>query len=351
MNLDDYTAFAKIDPDDMLAQIDHLPEQLEEAWKLGLSLDLPKMSKIDSVVVAGMGGSAIGADLVAATFADICPVPVFVQRDYGLPAWAKGRGVLAVLSSHSGNTEETLSAFDQAVQSNCQIVTISTGGKLLEKAKQAGLPAWTFKHAGQPRAAVGFSYGLLLALFNRLGLISDVNDAVAQTVAALKEQRQSLRAESPLSQNPAKRTAGQLVGRYPTFFAAGHMAPVARRWKCQINEVAKAVAAFEALPESDHNTLAGISFPEEMLQKAVSFFIRSTSDLPRNQLRFELTQQIMMNEGISTDSFMATGQTHLEQLWRAVQFGDYVSYYLAMAYETDPTAIPTISGLKSAMSK
>ena len=351
MNLDEYQKFAALDPDQMLAQIDHLPEQLEEAWGIGLSQGLPQMGEVNAIIVAGMGGSAIGADLLAATIANICPVPVVVCRDYGLPAWAKGRDVLAVLSSHSGNTEETLSAFDQAVQNHCQIVTISTGGKLLDKAKKNGLPAWSFKHNGQPRAAVGFSYGLLLALFTRLGLISDVEQELRASVSAMMEQRSFLNAEIPLSQNPAKRLAGQMVGRYVTFFGAGHMVPVARRWKCQLNEVSKAIAAFEALPEADHNTLAGICFPEGAVSQAMAFFIRSEADLPRNAFRLELTQKTMMLEGINTDSFLATGKSRMEQLWRAVQFGDYAAYYLAMLNETDPTVIPSITALKEAMSK
>jgi len=351
MNLDDAKSFSQLDPDNMLGQIDHLPEQLAEAWELGLSLPLPQMGEVNVVVIAGMGGSAIGADLLAATVQDKCPVPVIVHRDYGLPAWAKGRGVLAILSSHSGNTEETLSAFDQAVQNHCQIVAISTGGRLLDKAQNSGLPAWSFKHTGQPRAAVGFSYGLLMALFTRLGLIGDVEDDIRKTIDAMKEQRRFLNAESPLSTNPAKRLAGQLVGRSVTFFGAGLMVPVARRWKCQINEVSKAIAAFEALPEADHNTLAGICYPEKVIEGAMSFFIRSESDLPRNALRIEMTKQTMMVEGINTDSYIATGSSRIEQLWRAIQFGDYCSYYLAMCYETDPTAIPSISALKQAMSK
>jgi glucose/mannose-6-phosphate isomerase len=350
MNLNNFEEFPKFDTNGMLAQIDHLPEQLAEAWKLGLAQDLPNMGEIQSVIIAGMGGSAIGADLLAATIADICPVPVFVQRDYGLPAWANGQSTLAVLSSHSGNTEETLAAFNQALQANCQILTVSTGGELLEKALKNGIPAWTFKHVGQPRAAVGFSFGLLLALFTRLGLIPDPDAELAITVQSMMEQRKTINAQSPLSQNPAKRLAGQLVGRYPTFFGAGHMVPVARRWKCQVNEVSKAIAAFEALPESDHNTLSGLGFPQEVLEKAFSFFIRSESDLPRAALRFDLTQEIMLEEGINTDSYLATGKTRLEQLWRGTKFGDYVAFYLAMAYETDPTAIPTILGLKQAMS-
>lgn len=351
MNLDNAKKFSSLDPDEMLAQIDHLPEQLEEAWTLGLSQSLPQMGKVNAVVIAGMGGSAIGADLLAAAISDTCPVPVIVHRDYGLPAWAKGRGTLAVLSSHSGNTEETLSAFDQAVQTHCQIVTVSTGGKLLDKAQKSGLPAWSFKHSGQPRAAVGFSFGLLLALFTRLGLIGDVEANVKSSIAAMVEEREHLNAESPLSTNPAKRLAGQMVGRYVTFFGAGAMVPVARRWKCQINEVAKTIAAFEALPEADHNTLAGINFPQNAIEQAMAFFICSESDSPRNALRMEMTRQTMMVEGINTDSYLATGSSRIEQLWRAVQFGDYAAYYLAMAYEIDPTAIPSITALKQAMSK
>lgn len=349
MNLNEHQNFSTLDPDHMLEQIDQLPEQLATAWNLGLSFDLPQMGEIQMVLIAGMGGSAIGADLLAASIADICPVPVIVQRDYGLPAWAKGRGTLAILSSHSGNTEETLSAFDQAIQSHCQIVTISTGGKLFTKAEQSGLPAWKFTHKGQPRAAVGFSFGLLLALFNRLGLISDAENSVTTAVKSMVEQRQHINAESPLSKNPAKRLAGQFMGRYVTFFAAGHMAPVARRWKTQINEVAKTIAAFEAIPESDHNTLAGICFPVDVLEKSMSFFIRSESDLNRNSMRFDLTQEMMMAEGIVTDSYLATGASRMEQMWRAVQFGDFVAYYLAMAYEVDPTAIPMIQELKNTM--
>ncbi|MHC1740796.1 MAG: bifunctional phosphoglucose/phosphomannose isomerase [Anaerolineaceae bacterium] len=350
MNLDDFKQFASIDPEGMLNQIDHLPEQLAEGWKLGLSLDLPQMGEINSIVIAGMGGSAIGAELLAGMIATVCPVPVIVHRDYGLPAWAKGRGTLAILSSHSGNTEETLSAFDQAITAHCQIVVFTTGGKLLERAKQSGSPFWIFRHHGQPRAAVGYSFGLLLALLTRLGLIANIEEDVSTTINSMIEQRKTINAESPLSKNPAKRVAGQMMGRYVTLFGAGPMTAVARRWKSQINEVSKSLAAFEPLPEADHNTLAGICFPQQAIDKAMSFFIRCESDLPRNAMRLELTQQLMLSEGINTDSYLATGRSVLEQLWRAVQFGDYVAYYLAMANEIDPTAIPPIMDLKLAMS-
>lgn len=351
MNLDQYTQFSALDPSDMLSHIVGLPEQLQKAWELGLSLKLPSMQPVNCVVIAGMGGSAIGADLLASFLSDKATVPVFIQRDYGLPAFAFGKETLVVVSSHSGNTEESLSAFEAASRSKCQVVVITTGGRAMDEARSLGVPTWTFVHKGQPRAAVGFSFGLLLALFVRLGLISDLSQDVHETVKLMQEFRKELNVESPIKSNPAKRLAGQLVGRHVTIFGSGFMAPVARRWKCQINEVAKAIASFEILPEADHNTLSGICHPQGELDKEIAIFLQASCDQARNQKRVLETRQIMMTEGLNTDLITAKGESRLEQMWTSILYGDFVSYYLAMQYEVDPTAIEPIWALKEAMSK
>ena len=351
MNLDQYTQFSQLDPSDMLSHIVGLPEQLQKAWELGLSLKLPSMQPVNRVVVAGMGGSAIGADLLASYLSDKATVPVFIQRDYGLPAFAFGKETLVVVSSHSGNTEESLSAFEAASRSKCQIVVVTTGGRALDEAQSLGVPVWSFVHKGQPRAAVGFSFGLLLALFVRLGLISDLSQEVNKTVKLMQELRKEIAVESPIKNNPAKRLAGQLVGRHVTVFGSGFMAPVARRWKCQINEVAKAIASFEILPEADHNTLSGICHPQGELDKEIAIFLQASCDQVRNQKRVIETRQIMMTEGLNTDLINAKGDNRLEQMWTSILYGDFVSYYLAMQYEVDPTAIEPIWALKEAMSK
>ncbi len=351
MDLNHLEDLTQMDPENMLAEIDGLPEQLETAWKLGLSQSLPQMSPVNLMIVAGMGGSAIGGDLLAGVVTDRSPVPVIVQRDYGLPAYANSRETLAVISSHSGNTEESLSALEAALQNHCQIVAIATGGELKQRADAAGIPCWTFEHAGQPRAAVGFSFGLLLALMVRLGLVSDPSEEVNEAIRGMREQKEFLTASMPVHQNPAKRMAGQMVGRDVTIFGAGHLAPAARRWKTQINELAKAQAAFESLPEADHNTLAGSCNPEKVLEMAFKVFLQSESDHPRNTLRSNLTRQSFMQQGISTDFYRAAGDSRIAQMWSAVQFGDYAAYYLALAYDTDPTAIAPISDLKQKMSR
>ena len=352
INLDQAAHFKELDPQNMLAEIDGLPNQLKSAWELGQTMPLPDAKNIQRIVIAGMGGSAIGADLVAAAVSSTCSTPIIVHRDYGLPAFAKGKETLVVLSSHSGNTEETLDSFEHALKNQCTLMVISTGGEISQRAKEKNIPVWTFNHQGQPRAAVGFSFGLLLALFARLNLIPDPSKDLNEAIDAMKKSQGHLRADIPAARNPAKRYAGQLMGRWVTLFGAGALAPIARRFKTQINEVAKAGANFEFLPEADHNTLAGTVHPEEVLMPhMMELFLRAPSDHPRNRLRIDLTKQAFMLEGINTDFLDARGESLLAHMWTLILFGDYMAYYLAMAYGVDPTPIKALDNFKTEMKK
>lgn len=349
MNLDDVPRFSELDTQDMLAEIDGLPDQLQAAWDLGQELSLPEWQDIRYTLVAGMGGSAIGADLLAAYVAPSCTVPVISHRNYDLPAWAKGPETLVIASSHSGNTEETLSAFESAVEKGCRVLAVTTGGKLAERAGKAGKAIWRFDHKGQPRAAVGYSFGLLLAAVYRLGLIPDPEGDLQSAVAAMRAQQESLQAGIPVVENPAKRMAGQIYGRWVAVMGADVLEPVARRWKGQVSELAKAWGQFEFLPEANHNTLAGLYNPEEVLQKTFVLFLRAPSYHPRNQLRTDLTKKAFMLEGLNTDFIDAQGDNPLAHLWTALHFGDYSAYYLAMAYGVDPTPVEAIEGFKQEM--
>jgi glucose/mannose-6-phosphate isomerase len=350
MNLDNLDLFKQLDSQNMLGEIDGLPDQLQAAWDLSKSQPLPTLDEIRSIVICGLGGSAIGADLAAAYTAPLMSIPVIVHRDYGLPAFAKGRQTLVVCSSHSGNTEETLDSFDTAWKNGCAIAVITTGGKLEKLAAGKNVPVWRFSHQGQPRAAVGFSFGLLLGLFSRLNLIPDPSRDLAEAVAAMKRSQKHLRADVPAVKNPAKRYAGQLMGRWVTVVGAGMLAPVARRWKGQINEVAKAAANFEFIPEANHNTLAGTVNPAPTLNAhTMTLFLRAPSDHPRNRLRSDLMRQIFMLEGMNTDYVDARGESALAHIWTLILFGDYMAYYLAMGYGVDPTPVDALVNFKQAM--
>ena len=351
MNLDDLSNIQQIDKQNMLGEIDGLPDQLANAWALGQSLPDPGSAQgVRQVIIAGMGGSAIGADLLAAYIAPFCKVPVIVHRDYGLPAWAHGDETLVIASSHSGNTEETLDSFDTAMKNSCRMVAVCTGGELAQRAKKHNIVCWQFEHKGQPRAAVGFSFGLLLKLFCRLGLIPDQSAEVESAVTEMKKQQASLVASVPAVHNPAKRYGGQLVGRWVTVYGAGILAPVARRWKGQINELAKAGANFEFLPEADHNAFAALVNPPDLLMpRTMTMFLRCASDHPRNRLRTDITRQGFMLEGLNTDGYDAKGDNPLAQMWTAIHFGDYMAFYLAIAYQVDPTPVDALQSLKAAL--
>ena len=351
MNLNDMDRFRLIDPENFLGHIQTLPEQLQTAWNLGQSLSLSLKQGIKTILIAGMGGSAIGADLLAAYLANSCAIPVYILRDYELPTWAEGSKTLVIASSHSGDTEETFSIFEQALENRCQVLSISSGGKLTAAAQKAGVPAWTFEHEGQPRAAVGYTFGLLLALVSRLGLITDQEKEISSTVQAMHSQQAHFEPDVPVVKNPAKRMAGQLYGRWVTIMGSGYLAPVARRWKCQINEVAKAWAQFEFLPEADHNTLAGCFYPSELINQMMVLFLQAPSDHPRNRLRSDLTRKGFMLQGMNTDFINAVGDVPMAHMWTVLHYGDYVSYYLAMAYEVDPSPVGVIQELKDEMKR
>lgn len=345
MILDQPERFAELDPGNMLGEIDALPQQLQRAWKLGQSLELPDGPELQHIVIAGMGGSAIGGDLAAAYAAPQAALPISVWRNYELPRHVSEH-TLVIASSHSGNTEETLSAFDQAVEAGAQLLAITTGGELARRAEAASAPVWRFEHAGQPRAAVGFSFGLLLAALDKLGQLPDAGEQVNGAIEAMTVQQASLGAEVPVAGNLAKRMAGQLMDRWPMILGAEFLAPVARRWRTQISELAKAVALFEELPEADHNMVAGVEHPQSLFGPTMIVFLTGSRLHPRNRKRIEQTRSLMMLEGFNTDILQAQGNTRLAQQWTALQLGDYTAYYLAMAYGVDPTPVAAIEDLK-----
>jgi glucose/mannose-6-phosphate isomerase len=163
----------------------------------------------------------------------------------------------------------------------------------------------------------------------------------------MRDQQAAIGCASPVAANPAKRLAGQLVDRWPVILGAGVLAPVARRWKGQLNELAKCWAQFEVLPEADHNTVAGVNFPEEQLARTMVLFLESPSDHPRNHLRAEVTRKVLMLEGLGTDTVTAPGNSALANQWTALHFGDYLAYYLAMIYGVNPTPVEAIESLKA----
>jgi glucose/mannose-6-phosphate isomerase len=351
INLDDTNAIRSLDAQNYIEQINQLPQQLEDAWQFGLNGALTDLPGINNVIIAAVGTSAVGAEMLAASTAMRCRVPITVHREYMLPAWAAGPETLLIASSHSGDSEEVLSAFEQARAGQCRLLVLTTGGKLAALAEETGCPIWLYEHTGQPRAALGYAFGLLLAVMYRLGLVPDPTADLHEALHAMRNIQTNLIPDVPLAFNPAKRMAGQLVGRWVALFAADFLSPVARRWKSQLSETAKAWAQFELIPEMNHSTLAGLNNPENVLINMIALFLTAPSDNPRNRLRLDYTRQLFMTQGINTDVIQARGENPLAHIWTMLLFGDYTSYYLALAYGEDPAAADVLTMFTEAMNK
>ncbi len=347
LDLDHPALFRAVDRENLLAWIDGLPGQLENAYRAGLTLPLPERRSYRAVVLCGVGESIQAGELLAAYAAAFCSAPIFIHRDYDLPAWVKGEQVLVVGLSVSGDAEETLAAMDVARRNGCPVMAITRGGSLLETFKNDNLPVWRIDYAGSERTAIGWLFGLLLALFYRLGLILDPARDLMATVEAVQAQQAQISAEVPTRQNLAKRLAGQVVDRWVSVFGAGALAVVARHWKNQISELAKTWAQFETLPDADYNTVEGVSNPPDLVPRAYAIFLQGANDHPRNQLRTQFTQRTLMLEGIPTDIISARGASVMAQMWTALHYGDYFAYYLAMIYAVDPNPMDRIQSIQA----
>lgn len=347
--LDDVRAVDRRDPGGMLGHIGRLPEQMERGWALSRELRTPESyASARSVAVLGMGGSAIAGDLIRGIFSDRLRVPLVSVRDYELPAWV-GRETLVVAVSHSGSTEETVSALSAALERRCPVAVITTGGPLGDVAERVDLPRLLYPDEGPPRAALGWTLSLLGGLLERAGMLSLTEDELRSAAAAALAVSRASAPAQPTETNLAKQLAWALLDRFVVVEAPGFLAPVARRWKTQLNENAKAVAVFEELPEATHNTVVGYEQPDGLRDHLYYVFLAGPADHPRNSLRLSLSTELLATAGIGYQVVPVGGETRLEQACHAITLGDYVSSYLALLYGVDPTPVEAIAHVKSGM--
>ncbi|OGO23859.1 MAG: bifunctional phosphoglucose/phosphomannose isomerase [Chloroflexi bacterium RBG_16_50_9] len=351
INLDDPETYKHYDPEGMLGRIKEMPRQCQQAWQAAMDFDLPEdYAEVDSVVILGMGGSAIGGDLVRSLAEAEAKVPVLVYRDYGLPAYVDDR-TLVITSSYSGNTEETLSAFNLALKKGAKKLVLTTGGTLLAMAGEKNIPAFKITYKAQPRAALGFSFLPTFCFLQKLGFLKDKSADVAETVKILEGLSARMDDTVSLSSNPAKKLAQRLYGCLPVIYGAGILAEVAHRWKTQVNENSKSWAFYEVFPELNHNATVGYQFPAELARRILVVLLRSPSLNPRISLRYEVTSELLDRSKISHEFADSEGKSILSQMMSLVLFGDFVSYYLALLYRIDPSPVKVIDYLKERLAK
>ena len=344
--LDDLAYLGRLDTGQMLDRIQEFPEQCQVAWESAAQFAWPRRPEgLEHIVIAGMGGSAIAGELLAHLVADSCAVPILLHRDYGVPAFVGPRS-LVVASSYSGNTEETLSAAREALARGATVVALSTGGELARLAAEADLAHYEIRYQSKPRAALAHSLLPLLNLLQSLGVLADQSGAVQDAVGTLKGLRSSIGAQVPARSNLAKQIAHGLEGRLTVLYAAEFLAPVAHRWKTQLNENTKAWAFYEVLPELNHNAILGYDQPDEITSDAFVVLLDSRLYLDRNRRRVDVTREVLTRAGVDHQVIEPQGKSRLAQMLSAVHLGDYVSFYLAALYGIDPTPMGAIDLLK-----
>lgn len=346
--LDDLAAMGRADSEGMLGHLEGFADQVAEGWRISRGLevrwDVPR-----TVALLGMGGSAIGGDLVKAVWSDRLSVPIEVLRGYELPAWV-GPDTLVIASSKSGDTEETLRQLETALERRCPVVCVSAGGALRRVAGAAKLPLVTFPDRGSPRASAGWSLAIVAGILERTGVLELPDSEIEAAVASAREAAQRCAPDVATADNPAKQLAWSLVDRFVMVSGSGFLAPVARRWKTQLNENSKAAAVFEELPEATHNTVVGFEQPESLRDHLAVVFLRSELEHPRNALRAKLIGDVLDTGLIWHTSVETAGAGRLGHALSGVVMGDYVSVYAAFMYAVDPSPIVVIDHIKKQLS-
>ncbi len=351
VNLDDISCLQSIDQANMLARIADLPLQCREAKALAEECSLPlEYSLVDAVVILGIGGSAIAGDLVRTLVRSECPIPIFLNRDYDIPAFVDNR-TLVIASSYSGDTEETLTAFDEALDRGAWPLAITMGGKLAKICREQNLPLIAYEYQSQPRAALGYSFVLLLMILQQLKFIVDKSGQLDEAISLMERLQSRIGVDVPEHSNPAKQLARKLQGRLPVAYGAEHLSEVARRWKCQFNENSKGWAFWEVLPELNHNAVVGYEFPPDLAKEICVLVLSSELYRPRHQTRLEVTREILEQKGVDHEVIRIEGESLLAQALWAIHLGDYVSYYLAAVRDVDPTPVSAIAYLKERLAQ
>lgn len=325
-------------------------KQISEACDIGSKIELKEdYSSVKNIIVCGMGGSAIGGDLVRSIFQYEIKVPVFVNRNYRLPVFAD-KDSLLIISSYSGNTEETLSAYAEAIKRGCKIICISSGGKLSLLAQNEGKLLITIPKGYQPRCAIAYSFFPLLILLSKIGFIENKSAEIERVISKMRQRSDEY--SRPDERNSALKTALLIQGKFPVIYSSTDLSDIANlRFRCQINENAKSLAYGNVLPEMNHNEIVGWQNNPQLLKNIIVLSISDKDDLPEIKKRRQITLEIVKPLAGAIAEVEGDGGSLLERTFDVIHFGDWVSFYLAILYKTDPTPVEKINYLKSKLTE
>jgi glucose/mannose-6-phosphate isomerase len=345
--LDDVEKISAVDKSGMLNFSVNAAKHYREAAQIAekIRVDYPKP---DNIIVAGLGGSAIGGDLFKDWAKNQLKVPIEVSREYKLPAYANKK-TLVFISSYSGDTEETLSSFLDALKRKCMIYCISSGGALLKYAKKLKIPYLQVSSGMPPRAALPYMLLPLLVYMEKAGLVKELKEDLTETFSLLEKISEENAPEKPTNDNFAKNTAQNIGESAPAVYGFGVYRSVAQRFKQQFNENSKSAAKWEYFPELNHNEVVGWEGRGEQCKWFSVIFIRDIDEPVEIESRIETTKQIMERVGLIMFDLEAQGKSLLAKMLSTIVVGDFISVYLAILHGVDPTPVRTVNILKDTL--
>lgn len=352
-SLDNREALRAIDPHGMYDAVARFPDQVRNAIDIGERLEFApeKYGDIKRIMLCGMGGSAIGGDLARTLLLNRLPYPMHIWRTYDLPAYV-GPETLVIASSYSGTTEETLAAFNRALKVGAKIFALTTGGLLGELCEQHEIPMARLQGGLQPRAALGYSFVPLMLFLHRIGLSPYDADDFKELADFLESRGEKLVFESGSDDNPAKQMALQLYGRIPIIYSGPELTDaVGTRIKGQICENAKMPAFANYFPEFNHNELVGWKLINAVRDFLRVIILRDKDDHLRISARMDIVREIISEENVKVMEIHSEGKNRLQRMMSLVQFGDFMSVYLAALNKVDPTPVSVIDSLKERLGK
>ncbi|MBI4445477.1 MAG: bifunctional phosphoglucose/phosphomannose isomerase [Acidobacteria bacterium] len=349
--LDDLSAVRTRDPQGILEILGKVDRQIEESLQIGSEASVAAQGQFANVLMAGLGGSAIGGDFVKAFLGNRLKIPFYIHRNYSLPAFV-GRSTLVLVSSYSGNTEETLSAFHEARAAGAPIIVFSSNGQLYKLAREFHIPTVQIPSGFPPRTALGYSAIPILKVLAQLGIATDLTEEIRAALPFIRQQTSLLCCAEPFSRNRAKQLAARIHQKLPVVYGSqDRLEMVALRWRGQFSENGKALAYSNGIPEMNHNEIVGWKHPADLLTQVVPIFLRDVEDHPRIQKRIEFTRALLQRQSGTSIECWAEGKSWFERLWSLILLGDFASVYLAFLNGEDPTPVEVIESLKNELKK
>lgn len=319
-------------------------QHYERAANLGRTLQVG-YRRPRTIVVAGMGGSAIGGELLKDWARDRVAIPIEVCREYSLPKYADKDTLVSVVS-YSGETEESLSVFLDAIKRGCMITCLSSGGKLEEYAEKLDVPRLRVPSGMAPRATLPYLFVPLAILLEKLDLVMDVDSEISETLEVLKRIGSENSPNEPLVNNLSKSLASSIAGTVPVIYGFGVYRAVAQRFKTQFNENSKIPAKWEIFPELDHNEIVGWEAAQRFAKCFSVIFLRDPTETRGIRERIEVTKELVQKVPVQTHEVWSKGKSSLAKMSSVINIGDFTSVYLAVMQGIDPTPVKTIDLLK-----